>query len=237
MRALPDDIDIFITADGSPTLVFTRSDGYVEKMHHTGGALAESLYIYREALREGEGCRVLSVGLGLGYNELITLAEFARRGLGEFKIYSFEALPVLREGFTDWAAGRLDSRLANVVDDVARRVAAESGVANLKELTVDALADGRLELRGAFPAELTGVTQIDTVYYDAYSNKMDPELWIETLLTESLGPCLAPRCRLATYAATGALKRALKRLGFGLRDKAGFQGKRQSTLAVRNELS
>lgn len=236
MRPLPADIDIFTTADGSPTLVFTRSDGYVEKMHHTGGALSESLYIYREALREANGRRVLSIGLGLGYNELITLAEFARLRIEDFKIYSFEALPVLRDAFHDWAAGREDSALAAIVGDVAARVATEAGIENLRGLAAAALEDKRLELRGSFPDELAGTTQIDTVYYDAYSNKMDPELWVEALLTERLGPCLAPKCTLATYAATGALKRALKQLGFGLRDKAGFQGKRQSTLAVRDEL-
>lgn len=240
MQPFPTDIDIFTTADGSPTLAFKRADGYIEKMHHTGGALSESLYIYREALQitldEKIPPRVLSLGLGLGYNELITLAECERSARPDFKIWSFEALPVLREAFREGVADSPPpSRLGNVVSDVAGMVAEKMGVRpdRLCELARQALTDGRLELRGPYPEDLAGADKINTVYYDAYSNKMDPHLWLEDVLTGRLGPCLDSRCVLATYAATGALNRALKGLGFQLLPKAGFLGKRQSTLAIR----
>jgi tRNA U34 5-methylaminomethyl-2-thiouridine-forming methyltransferase MnmC len=53
------------------------------------------------------------------------------------------------------------------------------------------------------------------------------------MLVEQLGRILAPQAVLATYAATGTMNRALRTLGFKILEKPGFQGKRESTLAVR----
>lgn len=265
MQPLPDDIEIFTTADGSPTLVFKRADGYVEKMHHTGGALAESLYIYHQALeitlKAGLKPRVLSLGLGLGYNELISLAEFERAGISDFAVYSFEALPILRESFQSWAEGKSDSAITKVMEQTALMVSTAMGIsyASLRELSAKSLANRRLQLLGPYPDALSDVQTdfvemqrgpekggfgpsglargiFNTVYYDAYSNKMDPHLWAEDVVTGRLGPLLSPDCALATYAATGALNRSLKALGFRLIPKAGFQGKRQSTLGIRGQL-
>lgn len=237
------EFEIFTTADGSPTLAFRREDGYVEKMHHTGGALSESLFIYGAALETRLGAsasvRILSLGLGLAYNELISLAHLARAGREDFKIWSFEVLTSLIEGVQGWtteAGVPPAGSVASVVADVGVRVAGAFGLEpeDLKSFARRALEDGRWELRGAFPEDATGVSDTNVVYYDAYSNKMDPDLWLEEFLVGQLGPCLTPSgCTLATYAATGAMKRALKQLGFSLQPKAGFLGKRQSTLAIR----
>lgn len=42
MLNLPPNSEIVYTADGSPTLSFSREDGYREKMHHAGGALVKA---------------------------------------------------------------------------------------------------------------------------------------------------------------------------------------------------
>src|SRR5262245_15802711 len=66
-----------ITADGSPTLVCHRADAAAwEPMHSLKGALGESLHVYGEAISAcpSPGPVILSVGQGLGYNELIALA-------------------------------------------------------------------------------------------------------------------------------------------------------------------
>jgi tRNA U34 5-methylaminomethyl-2-thiouridine-forming methyltransferase MnmC len=238
---LPSDMEILTTGDGSPTLAFKRADGYVEKMHHTAGALGESLYIYREALRLAlefpRPLRVLSLGLGLGYNEMITVAGLHRADseAQDWEIWSFEALPYLRDGFAVWLRGASGGGLDAVFERVLEGVAGAHDLEprRLKSWLSSALAGGRLHLMGAFPQAAAGLDKINVIYYDAYSGKMDPHLWGEEHLKARLGACAAPRCVLATYAATGALNRALKGLGFRLLPKAGFEGKRQSTLAVR----
>ena len=80
------DFTIVTTADGSPSLSIEDSSGYVEKMHHAAGAMSESIYIYGEAVQKVLDrrwpLRVLSVGLGLGYNELITAASGGKSEYG-----------------------------------------------------------------------------------------------------------------------------------------------------------
>lgn len=238
MPNLPLDLTIYVTADGSPTLSFSRADGYVEKMHHSGGALSESIYIYHsvavQALDRGWPARVLSFGLGLSYNELLAIAEFLKRDIRDWKVYSFEAHPFLRDEFAKWAADG-GGNLKDVLDQVLAMVAEKVDVDPQKfRMEVrDGLADGRLELRGAFPQEASGTLDCSIVFYDAFSNKMEAGPWSESTLKEELGPCLAPKCLFTTYAATGNLNRGLKALGFRLLDRPGFEGKRESTLAIR----
>lgn len=235
MSQLPADLEIFITADGSPTLELKRDDGYVEKMHHSGGALAESVYIYEAALIESlkidRKPHVLSLGLGLGYNEMLAIAQLKDR---DFKIHSFELREDLREAFTAWARGD-STPLADVFEMVGVQVARHSGTPapELKARALVALNSNQLELRGPFPQDAQGVENCTCVFFDAFSRKMDPHLWAEAEIEAALKPMLAPQCVLATYAATGALNRILKNLGFTLQERPGFQGKRESTFATR----
>jgi hypothetical protein len=230
-----DGLEIFITADGSPTLTLTREDGYAEKMHHSGGALAESVYIYEYALLQSLEIeaepRVLSLGLGLGYNELLAIAALRNR---DFKIWSFELRDDLRAGFRDWTRGGAEG-LSAVFASAAETVAGHSGLAasELRSLASAALESGRLELRGPFPQDIAGVLDCTCVFFDAFSRKMDPHLWSEAETEAALKPMLAPSAIVATYAATGALNRILKNLGFTLQERPGFQGKRESTFATR----
>jgi tRNA U34 5-methylaminomethyl-2-thiouridine-forming methyltransferase MnmC len=239
MSSLPRNCEIFVTQDGSPTLLWTREDGYAEKMHHSGGALSESFYIYHEALldvisREWP-VRVLSIGLGLGYNELIAIGEMHRRGLTDWRVSSFETEDFLREGFKAWLAGENCGPLGEVLDAVASGVAGRFAITamELKTAAHHALKSARLELRRGFPEDAKDVGGCTCVFYDAYSKKMNPELWIEDDLLKHLQACIAETCVLTTYAATGSLNRALKRLAFRLTPRTGFLGKRESTLAIR----
>jgi tRNA U34 5-methylaminomethyl-2-thiouridine-forming methyltransferase MnmC len=237
MHQWPSNIEIFTTQDGSSTLIFRNEQGYCEKMHHSGGALSESLYIYHEALQlalannPSQPPRVLSVGLGLGYNELIAIAEFERRSLSDWRLWSFERLDFLRDSFVSWLRGS-PSPLSELYEQILAGIAVHLQVPAIQVYQSAQMAesDGRLSLEGAFPA---AAGPVNCVFYDAYSKKMDPELWIEQGLIEGLRPALNNNCVFATYAATGALNRALKVLGFQQLEKSGFQGKRESTLAVR----
>ena len=229
---------IFTTHDGSPTLIISRADGYEEKMHHTGGALTERLFIYQGALRktleQGWTARILSLGTGLGYNEMIAMGELLKTGAKNWKIWSFEIDSALRLSFTSWVKGE-SSELAVLHDDILQRVAAtfELPAEELLAFARAGFQHGNLELRGAFPTDAGGVAGCTCVFYDAFSKKMDNDLWEEHALAERLSPLLAQGCILSTYGAAGSMKRALKALGFRLLPRAGFLGKRESTLAIR----
>jgi hypothetical protein len=234
---------VFITQDGSPTLIWPGPEGAAEKMHHSAGALSESFYIYHQALREtvqrSWPMRVLSLGLGLGYNELIAIGEAHASGATDWQVWSFEASLELRRNFSAWlAGGNVNGSLHTAFDQVLAGVAGRFALRpeDLKTLARTAASGGKLELRGAFPAESANLTGCTCVFYDAFSKKLSPELWIEDQLTSHLERITAANCVLSTYASTGVLNRALKRLGFRLLEKKGFSGKRESTLAIREEI-
>lgn len=236
MAGLPPQLEIFRTGDGSPTISYKRADGYIEKMHHSGGALAESLYIYHHglelALREGCPPHVVSLGLGLGYNELIALAEFHRRNRTNFKIWSFEADDYLREQFINWLNGK-NGPLNSIYDEISSAIEEHFKLTGIKKFAAEQFEQKNLQLRGSFPKDISGVVDAGIFFFDAFSNKMSPELWQELDMLSSLKELLSSHAVLCTYAATGALNRVLKQLGFRLLDRPGFQGKRESTLAIR----
>ncbi len=240
MRSLPNHLEVYITSDGSPTLSTRREDGYIEKMHHSGGALSESLFLYGEAFdlacAKGWPLRVLSVGLGLAYNELIAFAKTPESQLNELHIHSFETDAELSGGFANWLnSDTPESQLGLLYEEVLGLVASAHSLepSELKSRAKDAWRAGRFKLHGRFPEEAHGLEPFNVVFFDAFSSKMSPELWLETAMFETFSKLLAPRCVLTTYAATGALNRVLRQLQFDLVDKPGFQGKRQCTLAIR----
>jgi tRNA U34 5-methylaminomethyl-2-thiouridine-forming methyltransferase MnmC len=236
MTGLPPQLEICRTGDGSPTISYKRADGHTEKMHHSGGALTESLYIYHYgltlALNEGCPPHVVSLGLGLGYNELIALAEFQRRDQPAFQIWSFEADEYLRAQFAEWLQGR-SGEFGAIYDEIAASIEAHFKIENLKAAASEHFRNRSLQLRGSYPADAGGVKDAGVFFFDAFSNKMSPELWREPDMRETLAQLLSPHAVLCTYAATGALNRVLKQLEFSLLDRPGFQGKRESTLAIR----
>ena len=121
--------------------------------------------------------------------------------------------------------------LTQILSQIAAKLEVDAHLV-LQELRAG-LEDERFELRGSYPESIAGVRDCHLVFYDAFSNKMHTGPWEESSFALELSPCLAPQCLVTTYAVTGNLKRGLKALGFRLLPRQGFQGKRESTLAIR----
>jgi tRNA U34 5-methylaminomethyl-2-thiouridine-forming methyltransferase MnmC len=237
-----EDFEVVETADGSPSLVIANDAGRSEKMHHTAGALAESIYIYHSAvvdtLDRGWPLRALSLGLGLGYNELLLAAEAVKRQLrpDSVAIFSFESEPFLIASLRAWVLAD-SSPFANLYEKILALTAKQLQVngSAVKNWLKQSLDERLWQLRNSYPDDAANVTNVTCVFYDAFSNKMSPELWDENILTAMLDRICAANCVFSTYAVTGNLKRALKRSGFVLSDRVGYAGKRGSTYAIRSE--
>ncbi len=93
--------------------------------------------------------------------------------------------------------------------------------------------ENSLLLLGALNSETIFTDQFDIILYDAYSNNTSQDLWTEEFLNQFLTKSSSDCCSFATYAATGACKRALKLNGFKLQPKTGYAGKRESILAFK----
>lgn len=242
--------EFFTTADGSPSICLSSDKYRPEAMHHREGALAESLFIYGEALNEALdlGCppRVLSVGLGCGYNEMIATAHVINsRWSEEFYLESYEGDENLRNGFLQWLQSdsprdplsltNLQTQIHHTFDQVLALVAAvfKMSPAFLKTQLLALKERRQLVIHDWLTSRTLFPKKFGMIFFDAFSSKSTPELWNEIFLIEFLHKAAAENCGLATYAATGTLNRALKKSGFTLRDQRGFSGKRESTRAFR----
>ena len=241
------------TADGSPSIRMASVDQRPEAMHHSGGALTESLYIYGEALlsalEQNFPPTVLSVGLGCGYNEWIALGLCLnhRVDTSQILIESFENDPVLRSEFLAFVGNfdespsttaippELHVSCQKIFADVVRRVAESLRVdeKTLRQLGQTLVREGRWRLRDALDLETTFDRRFAVIFYDAFSSKATPTLWTDEFLDKFLHLATTTPCVFATYASTVTLKRALERARFELKNQVGFGGKRESTRAYR----
>ncbi|MCC2678856.1 MAG: hypothetical protein K0R29_1432 [Pseudobdellovibrio sp.] len=226
---------IEITEDGSPTLRLqlpTGSDG--ESMHHSGGAAAETEYIYKSvieiALRRLPDLKMAVVGLGLGYIEISWAIACLKQNKNlQSRFISFETDEGLKKNFLEWLNGSAHS----IYSDVCKAMDANSSIENVKEIIRKNLAEEPKALRGDLISDYDRNNSYNLICFDAFSKKTSESLWTEEFLTGFLKQSAHQDCVFTTYACTGALKRALKNNGFTLIERFRFKSKRESTLAVR----
>lgn len=238
------------TGDGSLTACF----GEGETMHSLRGAFNETVYIYGTALENARNAmenigadkspRTLSLGLGLGYVELLASAYAAKRGQlprGE----SFDLVDDLNASFLAWLRRDEHSPLVpfEVYDEIAQKTAthANERFPELKTLSADdvraslaqSVENGDWFLLPALSQETKFENKFECVAFDAFSSKSTPELWTRDFLDPFLRDACGTPCVLSTYACTGHLKRALVDAGFKLEIREGYASKRDCTLASR----
>lgn len=219
---------IELTGDGSPTLrlKISASEKQAESMHHSGGAAAETLYIYTEpfkktlSLLSQQNLSIGVVGLGLGYIELSII-----QSLSAARIVSFEKEQELVDSFKSWVSGQENK----TYDLICEKLGVDKNPSLEKLKSLGWRCEGKL----------TPATKIshpfNYVAYDAFSQFTDGPLWTDGFLDFFLTNLCAKDCVFATYACTGLLKRALIRNNFVFIKRRGFNGKRDATLALRGE--
>lgn len=258
---------IYTASTASGTTSTSEPANTSETMHSLRGAFLETVYIYgkaydtavelldQAALNPVTGApplttrhpRVFSLGLGLGYVELLSSALSIRHDR-ELHGASFEAVPELNSSFLNWLGlHSVDSNPstntglvpAHVYDDILNRTSKETGVpdALIKSRLKEAIKSQSWSIEGPLTAELS-VSSLETPFhciaFDAFSSKSTPELWTREFLDSFLAKACAPVCVLSTYACTGHLKRALQSANFTLNIREGYASKRDSTLATRS---
>lgn len=222
---------IELTGDGSPTLRLKKSasEKQAESMHHSGGAAAETLYIYTEPFKKTlsattqQNLSIGVVGLGLGYIELSILQSLNANSAITANLTSFEKEHELVDNFNAWLSGKANETYDLICEKLS--VQKETVLNNLKSVNWSQVG------------ELTAKTQIgqpfNYVAYDAFSQFTDGPLWTDEFLDFFLANLCAKDCVFATYGCTGLLKRALIRNNFIFIKRPGFSGKRDATIALR----
>ena len=239
LEKLPDHLKIVDTGDGSPSMEISYST-VSEWMHSSHGAFEESKYIYLHGLEKAHAMnlelKILSVGLGLGYNEILS-AGFGLQHDIKVEMNSFESEPFLVGSFRAWCEGELskDSPLFMVYEKIFRLTVVEMKLeAQSLRQRLHALSSqqkirhwGTLKPKGPFVPNQT------LIHFDPFSSKASPDFWTESFIADFLKSSCADQCVLSTYAATGNLKRMLIKRNFEVDLRPGFAAKRNSIFAHR----
>jgi hypothetical protein len=219
------------TKDGSPTLRIKDSR---ETMHHSAGAAAETLYIYKSVLDVAYSLplelKTCVLGLGLGYIEIawaMVLLQSKRRLSLNLNLTSFEIEQRLRDNFSEWVC----SDKKSIYDQVLESLSSGGLLNDIKQILKSNFLQNPIEGDLLTYQDLSSKWNI--ICYDAFGSEYNRHLWSEDFLKLFVQRYCAEDCVFTTYAHTGALKKVLQQSGFVFLDRPGFQGKRSSTLALR----
>ena len=217
------------TFDKSPSYEVRFPSGAKETMHNKKGALSESLYIYHRAIIAAQKLRLpsryLSIGLGLGYNEMILAAEDP-----EFECcLSFEKDPDLRDKFQNW----LSSSSQQPYDTISKLIAHHFHIPPHKIKKI-LNRKKKFQLKSELKRSTRFSNSFSCVFYDPFCSKNQPELWEQGFLENLIDKAASQKCVWSSYSACSNLKKALQAKGFQWVLKKGFQGKREACLAIRS---
>jgi hypothetical protein len=232
------------TADGSPSLEWSNG----EAMHNRKGALSETLEIYGSAFvlsaEKTPSPSVLSVGLGLAYNELMIAGLSLQNQFSSIRLLSFEENDDLRSSWLNWINNNT-SELGKTYDEIINRLEThlDFNLLGLKEWikikydknewSLQKRLDANSLEANSLSANNSLISKYNCILYDPFSSKTNPECWEEGFINQFLEYAAAPTCILSSYSSKGTLKRALRNSKFEVTTPIGFGGKRNRTLAWR----
>ncbi len=229
--------EVITTEDQSPTLRF-KSRSAEESMHSHRGAFNETLYIYGEALElcaNSDYFSILSVGLGLGYNEILsTCLAIKYKRQDSFYLESYEKDEFLILQFKNWAAG-IHSSLTPVYNQILNLFADhyEIDAQVIKQQLNDFINNKNIILKKALGFTTNFNKKFNVVLYDAFCSRTSPELWQPSFLDFILKSMANKNSCFTTYACKTTLNKVLIDNNFKIHNKKGFAGKRESTLATK----
>ncbi|RMF03015.1 MAG: SAM-dependent methyltransferase [Bacteroidetes bacterium] len=218
------DSGIFLTQDGSHSIY---SAEFGVPYHSKYGAIQESMHVFLQAglhyrLPSLSKVRILEMGFGTGLNALLTY----RVGVQTNKPIEYTAV----EAFPISMAAASALNYPQLLEESAVTFAALHRAAWNSMVKIGPYFS--LLKQQAKLQEATLSSPYDVIYYDAFAPTTQPELWTEDIFAK-LYAATAPQGVLVTYCAKGAVKRALKAVGYQVEGLAGPPGKREMTRATR----
>lgn len=217
---------LVITADGSPTLYIEEWQEHYHSMH---GAVQESKHVFLDAgliplLEKLHQVRILEVGLGTGFNALLTLATILQTEK-RVTYHALEPHPIpidIIEQFTEKHLLLLGSGASYF--HALHRSPWQRSVDLHPQFTLTKLQMG--------VQTYTEKECLDLIYFDAFSPRVQPDMWVADVFL-GLYHALATNGVLVTYCAKGAVRRTLQEVGFQVERLPGPPGKREMLRATK----
>lgn len=219
--------EIRATLDGSTTIFLPE---WNESYHSKFGAIQEAYHVF---IKNGlsffgeQPVAVLEIGFGTGLNAFITFLEAQKRNI-EIQYVGIEAYPVTSVEVS--ALNYVEQLRAEKYQSVFQRIHQSEWE---QEIVIDTLF--RLTKKKRFFNDINEENVFDLIYFDAFGFRVQPELWSETIFS-IMYKALKTKGTLVTYAARGAIKRAMQTAGFEVKKVAGSPGKREMMIALKNIL-
>lgn len=186
-------------------------------------------------LQAQSDCRVLSMGFGLGYNELI-FANWALENdidINKLSLDSFELDENLYLAFNEWLELK-EKPTETIYDKILSSLFSEiTSYEPTKQLLKTMLSRKTWRQNKAMTVDSLSIEKYSVILYDAFSSKTDPDLWSFNFLDKILKFHTQGCCVFSTYACKGELKRVLEANNFIFVKRPGFKGKRDASLAFR----
>lgn len=239
-------VNFFKTIDHSISISLQEAENISELMHSLQGAFSETLYVYSPVvsflLDKQEKISLLSIGLGLGYIEIMVVSQLLARKKSildneDFCIQSFESNKNLICFFKDFFLGKAVPILfEDTYKDIVSKMAVYYNLAaiDIMNYMKKLIFNNKIILNSKFTNETKLVRPVSGVFFDAFSIKSTPDLWqmnvIKNVLQEKN---LLNYCCFATYASRSILKKELKECNFKIIPKVGFSGKRECIFAIK----
>jgi tRNA U34 5-methylaminomethyl-2-thiouridine-forming methyltransferase MnmC len=219
---------IIQTADGSNTL-YNETIG--EHYHSKHGAVQESQHVFIEAgLKKAittttdQPVTVLEVGFGTGLNYLLSLNYCLEQNI-QLIYTGIEAFPISRQELllTNYGQYVPEQVWKGLTENYEKALGHKISLFPTQELEIalSTLTDFSTDKR------------YDLIYFDAFSVQHQPEMWTDEILAHTCS-FLKPGGHFVTYAITGNLKRALKKVGLTIEKLPGAPGKREMLRATKS---
>ncbi|MFC2086404.1 tRNA (5-methylaminomethyl-2-thiouridine)(34)-methyltransferase MnmD [Bacteroidota bacterium] len=212
---------IKITKDGSHTLYHEKLD---EHYHSVNGAIQESNHVFIKAglskIKQQE-ISILEIGFGTGLNAFLTVLESSKSKL-KINYTSIELHPVEESVYTQLnypsilGNKNLFLKLHKTTWNNWNEI---TDLFHLKKINKDLRI---IQLYDFF----------DLVYFDAFSPKVQPELWAKDVF-QKITTRMNKSAILTTYSAKGDVKRTLVNCGLKVEKISGPPGKMEMIRAFR----
>ncbi len=215
---------IVLTNDGSSSFFLPEWNEYYHSHH---GAIQEAYHVFikngleRVSINE---VNILEIGYGTGLNALITLLESEKKSL-KIKYTGIDAFPIKKEEHILLNYGNL------LKNDNCNELFNRMFYEKWEEYSNITKQFSLTKIKKEF-TELTFQNEFDLIYFDAFSPRVQPELWTEEMF-KKMFDALTENGILTTYSAKGSVRRAMHSVGFQVEKTPGPPGKREMLVGFK----
>jgi len=208
-----------VTNDGTLTL---KSEEFNECYHSSEGALTETLYkhIYPafSVVKKNE-IKILDICFGLGYNTFLSILNRPKNS--KLKIYSPEFDEKLVRSLKNFQYPKEFENIKHIIDEVSQNYYYKDDFVEVEVF----IGDARKYIKT--------LNNVDIVYQDAFSPKVNTELWTIEFFRDidRLNPKI-----ITTYSVATPVRYALYSLGYNIYTHP-YDNIRLGTLASKEKLN